>query len=194
LKNQSDFITGTIASRGIEFGCGIIAARMLLKKTILTNRALWLMVFIVITYAGRILISNPVLGLSRSYYSLFKLAGFIDMGSGFGGIVYLAVTSVKWLNLVLGNKLFKKMGRISYSFYLFHALIFPAVVIFTTSYMPFANGIAAPLFSTFISAVILYPVSLASFNFLEKPFLTIGNLNNKNITNPSVVQTHVKLQ
>jgi peptidoglycan/LPS O-acetylase OafA/YrhL len=182
FRDQADFMTGTIVFRGIEFGCGITVARLLLKnKLVLTHRTGWLMAFIVLTYSGRALLSNPVLLLSHSYYAIFKLSGFILMGAGFAGIVYLAVTSVKWLNLILGNQLFKKMGRISYSFYLLHALVFPTVVIYTIRYMPFDNSLIAPVFSTLVSAIILYPVSLISFNLLEKPFLAVGNLTNKNI-------------
>ena len=101
------------------------------------------------------------------------------MGVGFSGILYLAVTSVKWLNLFLGNKLFKTMGRISYSFYLWHGLVQPVIAGYTIKYMPFAKGITAPVVTTIISAIILYPISQLSYNILEKPFLYIGNLTTK---------------
>jgi peptidoglycan/LPS O-acetylase OafA/YrhL len=107
------------------------------------------------------------------------LAGFTLMGVGFAGILYLSVTSVKWLHAILGNKLFKTMGRISYSFYLFHLLILHPVAQFTMQYLPFFKGIIAPMVSTCISAVILYFISMLSYNLLEKPYLSIGNLTTK---------------
>jgi len=32
LKNQSDYLTGTLLFHGVEFGCGIISARLLIKN------------------------------------------------------------------------------------------------------------------------------------------------------------------
>jgi peptidoglycan/LPS O-acetylase OafA/YrhL len=46
-------------------------------------------------------------------------------------------------------------------------------------HLPSLKGIAAPMFSTLISVVILYPLSLLSYHLLEKPFLSIGNLTTK---------------
>ncbi|HEY4198217.1 MAG TPA: acyltransferase [Mucilaginibacter sp.] len=180
LKNTGDDLTGTLIFRGLEFGCGVIAARLLMKNNAyFKNRAVWLIAFIVITYTGRVLVSKPVLSLSFYYYNLFKLLGFTLMGLGFAGILYLAVTSTRWLNVLLGNRLFKTMGRISYSFYLLHALVFPVIVRFTIAQMPFLKGIMAPIVSTVISAFILYFLSMLSYKLLEKPFLSIGNLTTK---------------
>jgi peptidoglycan/LPS O-acetylase OafA/YrhL len=180
LKSQFDLLTYQIIFRGLEFGFGIIAARLLIKNpAFFKNRILWLITFIVITYAGRVLISKQVLNLSANYYNLFKLFGFSLLGCGFAGILYLSVTSVKWLNLILGNRLFKTMGRISYSFYLWHGLILPLIAGYTIKYLPFEKGILAPVITTCISALILYPVSQLSYNLLEKPFLSIGNLTTK---------------
>jgi peptidoglycan/LPS O-acetylase OafA/YrhL len=180
LKDQSDLYTYTLLFRGVEFGCGVVAARLLIEPGfVLKNRALWLITFIIITYAGRVMISKPILMLSLYYYNFFKLIGFTLMGCGFGGILYMAVTSVKWLNVILGNRVATTMGRISYSFYLFHALVFHMVVFYAFQYVPHLKGIMAPLVVTVISAVILYPVSMLSYHFLEKPFLSIGNLTTK---------------
>ena len=180
LKDQSDQFTLTLLFHGIEFGCGVIAARLLIKNnSFFKNRILWLALFIVITYLGRVLISKQVLNQLATYYNLFKLLGFTFMGLGFAGILYLAVTSVKWLDVILGNKVCKTMGRISYSFYLLHPLIYPAIGAYTVQFLPLLKGIAAPVFTTVISALILYPISLLSYNILEKPFLSIGNLTTK---------------
>ncbi|MGY3211671.1 hypothetical protein [Mucilaginibacter sp. HD30] len=65
------------------------------------------------------------------------------------------------------------MGRISYSFYLLHALIYPGITGWVIAYLPALHGIAAPMATTFISAVVLYPIALLSYNLLERPFLKI---------------------
>lgn len=171
---------GSILFRGIEFGWGIIVARLILKNiTVKTYRVAWMLLFLAITYAGRICISKPVLSLSVNYFELYRLCGFTLMSLGFSGILYLAVTSSGCLNSILGNRLFKTMGRISFSFYLLHGLIFPVIGNFTKAYLTFATGIAAPLLTTLLSAMILYPLSLLSYNLLEKPFLNLGNLTTK---------------
>jgi peptidoglycan/LPS O-acetylase OafA/YrhL len=180
LDARSDFLTYTILFRVTEFACGVLAARLLRNESIkLKYRALWLMASILVTYGGRVMISAPVLALTVHYYNIFKVIGYALMGIGFAGMLYLALTSTKWLDTVLGNRLFKTMGRISYSFYLFHVLIYPVIVLFIQQHLPGVTGIAAPILSTLICAVILYPVSLLSFHFLEKPFLSVGNLTTK---------------
>lgn len=178
VKDRFDPLTGTLLFHGTEFGCGVFAARLLTtNKSFFKHRIVWLLFFISVTYTGRVLVSKSVLDLSVDYYNLFKLLGFTMMGAGFAGILYLSVTSAKWLNAILGNKLFKNMGRISYSFYLLHPLIYPLVAVYVIELMP--NGIIAPILTTLISAIILYPVSLVSYSLLEKPFLSIGNLTTK---------------
>ncbi|HEY0244011.1 MAG TPA: acyltransferase [Mucilaginibacter sp.] len=178
LISQVDPLTNTILFRSVEFGCGILAARALIKNIFLKYRVIWLISFVFLIYAGRILISKQVLALSY-YYNMFKLLGFTLMGGGFAGVLYLSITSVKWLNLILGNRLFKTMGRISYSFYLFHALIFPIIASYLMQFMPLSKGIIAPVITTCISTIVLYPIAKLSYYLLEKPFLSIGNLTTK---------------
>jgi peptidoglycan/LPS O-acetylase OafA/YrhL len=180
FKQSSDYFAGTLLLRGVEFGFGVLVARMLNSpKTYFSKRVLWFILFLIITYAGRTLISKKALDLSVNYYNLFKLAGFTLMGAGFAGIVYLSLTSTRRLKAFLSNRLFRSLGRISYSFYLLHALIFPVVAHVVMQHLPSLKGIAAPMFSTLISVVILYPLSLLSYHLLEKPFLSIGNLTTK---------------
>jgi len=177
IKNRFDLLTDQLLFRGIEFACGILAARVVINNVALkVNRILALLFFIIVTYTGRVLISKSALNLSENYYNLFKLFGFTLMGAGFAGILYLSVTSTKWLNLVLGNRLFKTMGRISYSFYLWHGLVQPVIAIYVIKYMPIGKGMIAPIITTVASTIILYPISQLSYNILEKPFLSIGNL------------------
>jgi peptidoglycan/LPS O-acetylase OafA/YrhL len=180
FEQRAALLSSTIIFHGVEFAWGIVAARLLItNQPLIKSRILWLLAFIIITYAGRIFISKHILDLSPHYSNLFRLAGFTLLGLGFAGILYLSVTSVKWLNMLLGNKVFKTMGRISYSFYLWHELIYPFIAGYIVQHMHFETAIIAPLLSTFISALVLYPVSLVSYNLLEKPFLSIGNLTTK---------------
>ena len=99
------------------------------------------------------------------------------MGAGFAGILYLAITSEKWLNKVLSNRVFKTMGKISYSFYLWHVLVLPICAGWVVKLD--VSGIIAPALTTLLSTLVLYPVSYLSYKFLEKPFLSIGNLTTR---------------
>lgn len=180
LQKKSDDLTSTILFRGIEFGCGVFAGRMIIiRNSFFKNRIYWLVAFILITYSGRVLVSKSILNLSDNFYNLFKVAGFTLMGLGFSGILFLSVTSAGRLRYFLGNKVFKTMGRISYSFYLLHGLIIPPVVHLVINYFSFIDGILAPLLSTVIGALILFPISWLSYHLLEKPYFEIGNLTTK---------------
>lgn len=180
FKNQSDIFINQIFFRGIEFGWGVLVAWIILNRQyVLKYRYLWLIAFTFITYSGRIFISKSILLLSPQYYNLFKIAGFTLMGLGFAGILYMAITSSKYLLNILGNPLFKTMGKLSYSTYLWHNLMILLVAPYIATFTVISNTIAAPILSTLISIILLYPVSLLSYNLLEKPFLQIGNLTSK---------------
>ena len=125
------------------------------------------------------MISRQILDISSSYYNMFKLLGDTIMGLGFGGLLYLTLTSEKWLYFILGNSLFSSIGKISYSFYLWHSLIPPIVITFLNYYAPQVNGIAAPLLATLISTVILYPIASVSYFFLERPFQSVKSFTLK---------------
>ena len=105
FTTRTDFLTYTLPFRVTEFACGVLAARLLLKGNLtLKYRALWLIAFIVIVYAGRVMISASVLSLSVHYYNIFKVIGYALMGIGFAGMLYLAVTSTKWLEYYPGQQ------------------------------------------------------------------------------------------
>lgn len=180
LQKNSDDLTNTIIFRAIEFGCGVYTARLIINgNSFFENRGYWLIAFILITYWGRILVSRSILNLSTDFHNLFKVIGFTLMGVGFSGILFLSVTSVKLLRYLLGNKIFSTMGKISYSFYLLHGLVIPPVVHFVIEYLSFFNGILAPIISTFIGTIILFPISWLSYRLLERPYFQKENLTTK---------------
>ena len=180
FKSTFDLLTDQIVYRGAEFGCGIITARLIfIGRTALKNRIVFFVFFIALTYGGRILISRQILSLSANYYNIFKVFGFMLMAGGFAGILFMALTSAKWLNLFLGNRVFKTMGRISYSFYLWHPLALALVAQYIIKPASLGNGIFTPLAITLAAAFVLYPISLLSYAMLEKPFLSAGNLTTK---------------
>lgn len=173
LKKKSDFLIDQIIFRYFEFAWGIITARILLVKNYkLSFRPIWLIVFILLTYLGRGFLSKSILSLSESYYNLFKLIGFTTMGCGFGGILYLTVTSQKFLRLIIGNKLLSMIGRISFSFYLWHGLITIYIGSWVQQTFPYIRDIRTPIITFFVSTLILLPISLLSYQLLEKPTIS----------------------
>lgn len=180
LKEKSDILTAQLVFRGIEFAFGILVAYLLINRPVkLRFRFLFLLLSIITTYAGRVFLSKPVLVLSPDYYNLFKLSGFTLMGIGFAGIIYLALTSNGWLKSILSNKFFKSMGKISYSFYLWHGLVLIIVSEYLPLIIPHQSGIIMPILITIISTMILYPISRLSYVCLEKPFLSESTLTSK---------------
>lgn len=173
LKSKSDYLSNQIVFRYFEFMWGILIGKLLLTmpNIKLKYRVVYFLAFIIITYTGRVLISKPVLSLSRDYYNLFKLSGFTIMGLGFSGIIYMALTSKKWLKMFLGNAALSFIGKISFSFYLWHALIHRLVGKQIMMAFPGVNNIALPLLTFSISVLILVPLSTASFYLLEKDFM-----------------------
>lgn len=177
FKNNPDWVTNQIVFRGVEFGGGVIVAKLMLSDLPhLKYRTLWLITSLVIIFAGRVLLSKPVLGLLPYHYNLLKLVGFTIMGCGFSALLYLTLTSDGWLGKILGNTFFKDLGKISYSFYLWHVAIIPVAISAFKTLLPGTNGLAAPVITTVIATALLYPVSLLSYNLLEKPFFKQGNL------------------
>jgi len=179
-KKQADLFTGTLLFHGLEFGCGILCARLMItNQTALKHRSLWMTAFILITYVGRVLISKPAFDYLPNYYNLLRLSGFSLMGLGFSGILYLSITSKGKLGMILGNNLFISLGKISYSFYLFHGMVFPFVVNAYLKYAGRAGDMIDPVCCTILSVAAIYPVARLSYRFLEKPFFSVGNLTTK---------------
>lgn len=173
LKSKSDLLTNQIIFRYFQFMWGILAARLILvfPQYHLKYRPLIFLGFVLITYVGRICISNSVLNLSVHYYNLFKLLGFSIMGLGFSGILYLTLTSQRLLKVLLGNALISFIGRVSFSFYLWHALVHAIIGTYLIKKFGNGAGIIVPVINFTVSTIVLIPLSTLSFRLLEKPFM-----------------------
>nr|WP_294794366.1 acyltransferase [uncultured Mucilaginibacter sp.] len=177
FRSKSDILTNQIIFRYFQFMWGILVGRLILlfPQYQLKYRPLFFFGFVIITYMGRICISHPVLSLSSQYYNLFKLLGFGLMGLGFGGIVYLAITSQNTIKLLLGNRIISLLGRVSFSFYLWHAVVHAFIGAYLIKRFGSNAGILVPFVNFFVSTAILIPISILSFRLLEKPFMARNN-------------------
>jgi peptidoglycan/LPS O-acetylase OafA/YrhL len=175
LKSKSDIFSYHIVFRYFQFMWGVLAGRVLLKwpHILLKYRGLIFLGYVLITYTGRVLISAPLLSLSTNYYNIIKLLGFTVMGLGFSGLLYLVVTSTKWLKLLFGNTVLSFIGKISFSFYLWHGLVHRLVAgwVISTNHVN-AYSLSSTFISFTISTLILIPLATISFHLLEKNFMT----------------------
>ena len=167
-KSNSDQFTNLIIFRFFEFLAGMITAKIYMNKRSTWN-AFYFLPFILITYVGRFLISKQAIELNLDYGSFIKLAGFIVMGCGFSGIIYVALCQKNWLNTVFKAIRLTDLGKISYSFYLWHGIL----LVFVNSFVVTLNRSAVfnVWLSFGLSLLIVIPVSKLSYKYLEQPFL-----------------------
>lgn len=173
FKTSSDLLTGQIVFRYSEFFWGVLVGRIMLlfPNYNLKHRVFWFVIFIIILYAGRVCISLPVLKLSTQYYDLFKLLGFTLMGAGFSGLMYLTITSKTYLKKVFGNNFMSFLGRISFSFYLWHAMVHRFTGQYLLEIYGDKSGIVIPVINFVFSTIVLLPLATISFLLLEQPFV-----------------------
>lgn len=173
LKEASNPYTYQITFRYVEFAAGVYVAHLILNnKHIKHYRLIYLFFFIIVTYSGRIFISSPILKLLPHYYNIFKIIGFSLMGIGFAGILILTLSSKYWLNKLLANRLMSLIGKISYSFYLLHALV---QYVIGGWLIKLLGSINIPVFFKvvlvfFACTMVLIPLSMLSFRFFETPY------------------------
>ena len=169
LKSQSEQFTNQIFFRFFEFLFGMIAAKIFSDKS--DNHRikpiLIIPIFLIISF-GRYLTTKSVLESSTEYGSYFKFLGFSIMGFGFSCLLYLGL-QIKWLAILFKFIGLVELGRISYSFYLWHGII----VLCLTHLVEKSNFSAIPkVFITFIlGTIVSILVAKISFRYLEKPYL-----------------------
>ncbi|SER31399.1 acyltransferase family protein [Pedobacter rhizosphaerae] len=169
LPSSTSLFTDQIIFRFFEFAFGMLAGRLFMNDQKQKNiNMLLIFPLLFIVYAGRFLISKNILDLFLTYGSVFKWLGFSIMGLGFAAILYWGLHQ-KWLSNFFKFTGLAYLGKLSYSFYLWHGL----AIIFIAQY--FASYPSYPIvqvFSTFTtSLLILFPISFISYHYLEKPFL-----------------------
>lgn len=171
FKSNPEILSDSIFFRGSEFGAGILCARFANREfRFLRNANRALLLSLIFIFSGRILISQAVFKVFPHYYNLFKIAGFTIMSTGFALLLYLIIKPDNWLGRILSNSFFKNAGKISYSFYLWHLAFLPMAVSLLKKFLPDFNNLLAPILTTILAGLLLFPVAMISYHFLEKPF------------------------
>lgn len=149
-----------------HFAWGILAG-YLFKKEIrigFLSRNYSLLIGLVIAYTGKLMFSSGVIQRFPSFSVLLQSAGPLIMTFGFACMIYTSLFNQRSFGLI-GNRLFSWIGKISYSFYLWHSAVLSAVFSLIAAYLP-DSGLSVPvLFS--VTLLALLPISYLSYTLLE---------------------------
>lgn len=171
ILNKVTVNSDAIWYRFAEFGFGIIAAVKYLDGYKLPKAFSGLMgVFLGfgIAYAGRICMLTEFVTIFKSQAYLLRSIGEPLMTFGFAIILYNVITTQSIVSYILSSKPFLFIGKISYSFYLWHWLI----ASFVSDFIINSFGVTLLGFNLafIISALLAIPVSMISYNLLEAPY------------------------
>lgn len=149
-----------------HFAWGILAGYLYKKEINLgfLSGNYSLFIGLLIAYAGKTMFSSGMIQRFPSMAIVFQSAGPMLMTLGFAMMIYTALFNSFSFRLI-GNKLFSGIGKISYSFYLWHSAVLGIVYHFTHQFIPATA--AGVLMLLLLTLVILLPVSYISYSLLE---------------------------
>ncbi|HEY4156281.1 MAG TPA: acyltransferase [Puia sp.] len=169
---EKETITSTaIWYRFIEFGFGIIAAQLYVLKRVLPRWAIGSSGFILgllISYAGKIIITTEFVRHFGTKAFIFRAFAEPIMTFGFGWMLISLITSGGIFTRVLSSRPFLFLGKISYSFYLWHWFVAHLV----SNWLIAWGGMNLKTFylSLLISLVVAIPIAFLSFRLFEAPY------------------------
>lgn len=159
--------------RFVEFAMGILMAYFYKSKNIRNvNKYFQLLSAFLLLFIGRLFNIDSILNYSNSaiIYSIIKVSGYTIMTAGFALLLYLTIDYGSNIFKFLEWKPLVFIGRISYSFYLWHGIVVYYVWYYYTQHnqMLQINLIAGWLMQFIISVMITIPIAYLSYYFLEK--------------------------
>lgn len=149
-----------------HFAWGILVGWLYTTRKLVRFFSRWwsLLAGLLLAYTGRIFIYSQALVLEGSARYIFQATGPLLMTMGFASMIFSCLEN-EALSRIWGNRVLANLGRVSYSFYLWHALILGGVYEIFKDHLP---GTAAGTFALMgITLVILIPVSYLSYHLLE---------------------------
>ena len=169
LRWQAEQYTDQIFFRFFEFLSGMIAAKVFSNKSNNKNiNPILIVPVIIIIFFGRYFTTKTVLESSAEYSSYFKLLGFSIMGFGFSCLIYLGL-QISGLSRFFKSTGLVELGKISYSFYLWHGAIL-LIIVPLISKIPLSD-VSKVFITFFLATLVTLGAARVSFSVLEKPFL-----------------------
>jgi peptidoglycan/LPS O-acetylase OafA/YrhL len=149
-----------------HFAWGILVGYLYSTSRRLKFFSRWWSIFagLVLAYIGRTFIYSRFLAVTGSAAWVFQGIGPLLMTMGFACMIYSSLEN-ETLSRIWGNRYLAGLGRVSYSFYLWHSLILSVVFISCWRYLPMnAGGVFLMLL---LLLAILIPVSFLSYRLFE---------------------------
>jgi len=154
-----------------HFAWGILVGWLYTTRKLVRFFSRWwsLLVGLALAYAGRIFIYSQALVLEGSERYIFQATGPLLMTMGFACMIFSCLEN-EALSRIWGNRVLASLGKISYSFYLWHALVLEIVYRAFKDHLPWT---AAGVFTLMAAALaILIPFSYLSFRLLESIYFS----------------------
>jgi peptidoglycan/LPS O-acetylase OafA/YrhL len=151
-----------------HFACGLLVGYLFKTGKLslgIFNKVYGIIIGFVIAYIGKIFFYSFFVKRMGRWGFVFESIGPLVMTLGFAWMILVSLRNDLVFKLI-GNKLFTFIGRISYSFYLWHVLLLGCIYSCTINLFP-QNGLGILcLFTT--TAVVLLPISYLSYKLLEE--------------------------
>lgn len=170
---QDDFnvINYSLLNRLIEFILGIIVAHFYINRTIpWIESSTVVIIGALIAFSGRVLLSayfqyrTDWLGVMAKTLDIFLLA------SGYALVILSTLSSQNLFTKLLESKVMTKIGKYSYSMYLWHWIIALQVSALVKWMMPSSNQFILVNIAFLISIGLLFPISALSYKISEAPY------------------------
>lgn len=168
--------------RFIEFAWGILVCKWYHEDFKTPDILLGKKGFIIsllIAFSGRLMNTTEVIDAFNSFGFMFRVLSEPVLSLGFALMLLNVIKSDNYITKTLNSPLFQKIGKVSYSFYLWHWMIASYTSSFLVNEMGNNNY---TLFTAFIlSALLTYFISVISYNLVEKRYFVKKGLRNNNL-------------
>ncbi|MDO6434138.1 acyltransferase [Flavitalea sp. BT771] len=149
-----------------HFGWGILMGYFFATQKKVPFFSNWWSIFagFVIAYTGKLFFYSGFVARMHSAGFIFQSIGPLLMTMGFACMIYSCLEN-NTLSRIWGNRYFAGLGRISYSFYLWHNFMLEIIFTHFGKYMP--QNAAGVFLTILLVLVVLIPVSFISYKLFE---------------------------